>query len=434
MLGNGKKKTVLAKIFLNPIQGWLQFQRSIQGTRTLLTNAIPTPTILHAGKLKHFQAFVILFDFIDGPALDTAFEQAIFFFERWILLRQLVELLAKQHQAGIKQKNLHLKNFLHTNNTLYCVDTNRIRQHNKPISTKKSLKLLASALGQFSKLDSSLKSKAIAHYFKKRGWLETTEQLNYLSQQNAYWQKKRENTLRAKLFRTSTHFASEKNRERFWIIDRHYLTDEFLTFIKTPEYFFESRQMHILKTDQTTTVGVIQIGDDWFLVKRYNMRNFWYSVKRSITKTRAAKSWENAHRLLFRGIRTAKPIAMIENRWGLFKGVSYFISAYIPAMTATEYFKPHQLDQTEGKTVAQKISTLLQKLRKEKIYHGDLKATNILINDEGVWLIDLDAMRFYQSSLFFTRRAAKDKARFERNWQGQPIIKRLFKSAKDLSK
>lgn len=240
------------------------------------------------------------------------------------------------------------------------------------------------------------------------------------------FQQKREQDLRAKLFRTSTPFACEKTHRRFWVCDRRYLNDELLTFLRAPEYLFLSQYMHFIKQDHTTTVGVIRVGEQWLLVKRYNMKNFFYRLKRMLTKTRAAKCWENAHRLLFRSIRTPQPIAMIEDRWGIFKGVCYGIFAYVPTIAASEYFKPHDFDAGEGGSIADQISLLLQKLTHEKIYHGDLKATNILINNEGIWLVDLDAMRFYHSATWFKRRSKKDKARFARNWQGQPLIKQLF--------
>jgi tRNA A-37 threonylcarbamoyl transferase component Bud32 len=426
IIGEWQQKPVLAKIFLKPLQGWLQLQRLQRGASALIATGNPTPPILYLGRIKRFKVCIVLFEFIEGLPFNEAFNGAILLFERWILLRQFVETLAKQHEAGIEQTDLHFKNFLWAKNKLYSLDTGSICVRRTPLSEKKSLLLFASMLAQFSQMDTNCKSKAITWYFQTRGWLKTPKLLRYLDRQNARRQRKRENDLRTKLFRTSTKFASEKNNERFWVCDRRYLNDELLTFLKTPDYLFLSRYMHIIKEDSTTTVGVIQIGEQWFLVKRYNMKNFWHRLKRAITKTRAAKSWENAQRLLFRGIRTPQPIAIIENRWGIFKGVCYFISAYVPAMTATEYFKPYQFDLAEGGRIAEQILEVLQTLTIEKIFHGDLKATNILINGEGIWLVDLDAMRFYRTNIYFKRRAIKDKTRFAKNWQGQPLLKNLF--------
>jgi Protein kinase domain. len=107
-------------------------------------------------------------------------------------------------------------------------------------------------------------------------------------------------------------------------------------------------------------------------------------------------------------------------------GESYVVNEYLPGTLASDYFKPHQLDVAAGQRVADEISRVLDTLVSHNIEHGDLKATNVLIHEAGIGLLDLDAVCFYRSRFWFRWRANKDRARWMKNWQGQPIVGRLF--------
>ena len=68
------------------------------------------------------------------------------------------------------------------------------------------------------------------------------------------------------------------------------------------------------------------------------------------------------------------------------------------------------------------IVEILCKLRHKYISHGDLKATNILLSDQGPVLIDLDAMRQHKTESTYQQAARKDINRFLRNWQDNPVL------------
>ena len=68
------------------------------------------------------------------------------------------------------------------------------------------------------------------------------------------------------------------------------------------------------------------------------------------------------------------------------------------------------------------IVEILCKLRHERISHGDLKASNILLSSRGPVLIDLDAMRQHKTESTYQQAARKDINRFLRNWQDNPVL------------
>jgi hypothetical protein len=55
-----------------------------------------------------------------------------------------------------------------------------------------------------------------------------------------------------------------------------------------------------------------------------------------------------------------------------------------------------------------------------------LKATNLLISQEKIYLIDLDGMRQYHCHMLFKRAWKKDMQRFMKNWKDNPPLYTIF--------
>src|SRR5690606_34292810 len=59
---------------------------------------------------------------------------------------------------------------------------------------------------------------------------------------------------------------------------------------------------------------------------------------------------------------------------------------------------------------------LFLQMQKCRLSHGDFKATNLLVDDGKLVLIDLDAMLRHFSETFFRQDFDKDLDRLRRNW------------------
>ena len=90
-------------------------------------------------------------------------------------------------------------------------------------------------------------------------------------------------------------------------------------------------------------------------------------------------------------------------------------------MSCLDHFKgdipPAEIKKTLGEIVE-----IFCKLRHERISHGDLKASNILLSSRGPVLIDLDAMRQHKTESKYQQAARKDINRFLRNWEDNPVL------------
>ena len=117
----------------------------------------------------------------------------------------------------------------------------------------------------------------------------------------------------------------------------------------------------------------------------------------------------------------APAVAWIQEIQVGLKGRSWFVSEFVDGISCLDHLKrdvpPAEIEKTLGEIVG-----ILCKLRDKRISHGDLKATNILLSDQGPVLIDLDAMRQHKTETTYQQAARKDINRFLRNWQDNPVL------------
>ena len=85
----------------------------------------------------------------------------------------------------------------------------------------------------------------------------------------------------------------------------------------------------ILKRGNTCYVSRIKLGGCDVVVKRYNHKGFIHSLRHTLKRSRASRSWLHAHRLQILKIAGPAPLAYIEHRRGMLVWKSYFVAEYI---------------------------------------------------------------------------------------------------------
>ena len=205
---------------------------------------------------------------------------------------------------------------------------------------------------------------------------------------------------------------------------RHCLRDDsplIRHMLKDPDLALSDPECQIIKSDTTTTVGLIFRDSYKFAIKRYNTKNAWHRLRRTIRSSRAENCWHFTRTLRNLDISVAPAVAWIQEIQVGLKGRSWFVSEFVEGTSCLDHFNddvsPTQIEKTLGEIVE-----ILCKLRNERISHGDLKASNILLSSRGPVLIDLDAMRQHKAESTYQQAARKDTNRFLRNWQDNPDL------------
>ena len=178
----------------------------------------------------------------------------------------------------------------------------------------------------------------------------------------------------------------------------------------------------ILKNGNSATVALVEMSDRSLVIKRYNVKNPWHGLRRAFRRSRAWQSWGNAHRMEFLGIPALRPVAMIEKRIGPITSTAYLLTEFIEGPDALDCLK--SLEHPNGEL--ESLAEILRKLIAVQISHGDLKATNFLMAEDGPVLIDLDGMTEHRNEESFKVAFSRDLRRFMENWEDYPQIRSEF--------
>lgn len=420
-------KQVFAKIFFGT-QAAKYYQRELDGLNRLQAANVLTPALLFTGRSKDDTAYVIISEAINGARnADECLKQADET-ERLVLAKRLIQAVAEHHRAGLIQTDLYPKNFLIQGDHVYTIDGDAIRHLPTFFRSWFELNNLSILLSKFDILDLKKHQSELLEAYKsvRQNLAGSPCMITWL----AMWH--RHKTMRTyadkKVFRQCSDVAVTQTQDSYLAINRTCDEQAIASQMQNPDVLLNAASSTMLKLGNTCTIGMVTLGGMRAVVKRYNIKNFWHGLGRAFRPSRAARSWANAFRLILCGISTPKPIALLEKRFFGLRREAYFVSEFVDALDVAQFFEVEN-DANHRQEVAEELANLFYKLYLLRISHGDFKATNIKILAGSPVLLDLDSMVQHRCSWWSTLRHARDLKRFMRNWQHQPQLQEIFKSA-----
>lgn len=147
-----------------------------------------------------------------------------------------------------------------------------------------------------------------------------------------------------------------------------------------------------------------------FVLKHYRERNWWRALKRTGRRSRAASTWIVMQKLVDAGVPTPRPVACVENRWGLLRWDSFLMYPYVEGETLRSYYE-QTTDQARTQNLRQQLKALWRQLSRLRVSLADTNLRNFIVGRTGqVWAIDLDGSRLHRSAFLtahYQRRAWK---------------------------
>jgi tRNA A-37 threonylcarbamoyl transferase component Bud32 len=180
-----------------------------------------------------------------------------------------------------------------------------------------------------------------------------------------------------------------------------------------------------LKEGGRTCVSRVSWKAHDLVIKHYLHRSLWQSLRSLFGATRAHQCWTTGRRLVEMDIPTPKPLAYVERcKYGIV-WESFLVTQYVPGVNLADHLKALTLEH-EGNTVTW-LADLLECLSHHCVIHGDLKATNLRVTEEGMWVTDLDGVQFFSIRLRFLSKRTRDHARLLRDLE--PNMQVLLKKS-----
>lgn len=426
--GTWQGKQIAAKLFFDLKSAKRNAEKDVTGIKSLQKNKIPTPELLYEGKSLDQCVYVLIFErILDAANLGDVWQNRISMEDVLPALQSVIIEIATQHVLGLLQHDLHLRNFLLTEKTIYTLDGAQIELFPFLLSKKISINNLALFLSQLGINMESYQEQLFKYYAQARGWSLKPEDTVELFRLIKKWNDIRWNKFEKKAYRDSSDFVSVNTWTSVGMVNRHFEGEEFSKLIADPESAFTQRSTKILKSGRSSTVVKVTLDQHDYVVKRYNMKNIWHRLRRCLRPTRASSCWRLAQKLYLFNVPTAMPVAFIEQRILCIRGKSYYITQYVPGEHAGEWFFHHFSKPEKIDMMIKRISLLLKSVAKVEITHGDLKITNILVNDnDEPCLIDLDGAAEHLSLSSLRKEWKKELNRFLQNFDTNPAILKKF--------
>lgn len=163
----------------------------------------------------------------------------------------------------------------------------------------------------------------------------------------------------------------------------------------------------LCKESHSARVGraVLECGPDRIpvIVKRPRARNWRRRLAQLCSPSRSRRAWRTGYALLNRDVPTARPLAVLERRWGPFVRDSLLITEAIPGASDLESFlRAEHVRRTARewwhlkRELMQRLVNHLRRLEERGFVHRDCKAGNILVvpyPELRLLWIDLDGIR-----------------------------------------
>lgn len=174
----------------------------------------------------------------------------------------------------------------------------------------------------------------------------------------------------------------------------------------------------VLKDGPAATVVALEGGA--LVLKRYRFPDALRALRRAPRRSRARGAFLAALRLEALGVGVAAPLGMLERRRLGLGSASWLLSAGLPGRDAGALLADASLGEAARAALVDALLDVVAQLQRSGIVHGDLKATNFLVEAGVVRLLDLHAVR--HGGGIVGRGLRRDRERFLRNLEPWPAL------------
>lgn len=392
----GVETSVLAKLYFGT-RAASSMASERKGSEQLIAAGLRSPSVVDSGTAG--QSAWLLFDWLPDAItlagqLNLQVDTCDAVTQTPESLLAVVALIRSMHEQNIQQTDIHPDNFICSQQQWHIIDAADIGVCDSADARERNLGVF------LAQLPHAWWPDVISAYGDVNEGAITQYARNH-----RLW---RARDLAAKSQRDCTLFSYQKSFCRWTSLWR----DEYKTImplLDDIEAVMAAGTM--LKAGGSSTVVLVQWQGRPLVIKRYNIKGMGHFLRRCLRPSRASHSWRQGHLWRVLELPTARPVAVLEKRWGPLRVGGYLIAEYSSEQDIIGAFNGIHSD-----ALINQLQLLLERMADYQISHGDLKGTNVLIEEEKISFIDLDAAKLHVKSNRWSKAFKKDLSRLERNW------------------
>ncbi len=310
---------------------------------------------------------------------------------------ELAKTLKKIHDKGLFHKDLHAGNLLWDGNSFYITDLHRAKIfHSLPLRKRlwnmsqlfHSLRHIWSEKERIQFIEKYFEDEHI-HIQKSR---ELLERIYFLM---SYLQKRQWQSRSKRCLKNSTEFSIIKDKGFLYYHRRDFPLDQIKRIVDAHIKLAKEMPSCLVKRSEKVAISILNGEESRVCVKQFKYNDFWSSIKENLRPSKGMKAWVAGNSLIVRGINSLKPLALMEIRDRLKLRESIFlIESPLTNQELDRYILGGFVNWKEKTIFIKTFAKWLFNLHQRKIYHKDMKTSNILVlrKDKGwdFFLIDME--------------------------------------------
>ena len=175
---------------------------------------------------------------------------------------------------------------------------------------------------------------------------------------------------------------SKKSFSAVVMCNKNFLSDDMLRLLDDPDAFLDNSKTKIIQNNFKSKVGIVVLDGKKLVIKRHNYKSRWHKFKRYFRPTRSSRNWYYSHFLISKGVFVPKPVAFVEKRIGVLRGMSHFVYEYVEGITGEAYFKKHMESHEKVEQGMDMVVSLVSNIKKLGLIHGDIRMSNLIFQDK----------------------------------------------------
>ena len=271
LASSGNKKYVI-KIFPQRHRSLQEYEKELAGHELLHSASIEAAPMVYHGPAED-DINIIIYKYIErARTLLEVFAKRPETRTQCAHLEQFAQLLSQMHRRQLIHEDPHLGNFLLKGDVITVLDAGAVRRVGNTTLTEKNYGLFVAQFPASWKIESQFHHAYCGH--KAIGEADHDRML----QQVRSLKRWREQHYLKKIYRECTAFQVTSSLFGKMVMDRDYVDAGLAELLDDPETLFDGEDVKMLKEGNTSTVGVVSIKGQRFVIKRYNCLSRWQRI------------------------------------------------------------------------------------------------------------------------------------------------------------
>ncbi|MFP1677704.1 hypothetical protein ACLD02_03345 [Alloalcanivorax sp. C16-2] len=384
-------ETVFAKLFFAGHQD--EARREVARHRELIEAGLAVPALLYEGFDSH--GAVLVTDWVAGQSGQAALRG-----EQGVALGEgLLDSLFSLYQAGLRQLDLHLDNFLYDGERFLVIDAGEMAPLPGGLRAEPAiLDNLALFCAQLPlDLRDALMEKVVERL--RRTGISPAPLAAMVRRRS----NRRLSSAMRKWRRESSAIGVWSENDEDWLYRRALADDERDALA---DALREPASLPSIKQGSRISV----YGDDRWIIKHYRETGWKARLRRRLFRGRGDVSWVMGWTWALLGVPTPRPVMLRRCPDG--QAVIAF-----PRLPGEPLSRLMEEQRERALRVAPTVLSWLDRLHRTGFWHGDTKAQNMLVDDaDNPSFIDLDGAGFSPWRHRAMGKGARENRRFEANW------------------